>query len=342
MPAYNAEAYLAESIDSVLEQSIPDWKLIILDDGSTDKTVGIAKSYAKRHKNIELLQLGKQLGPATQRNSGISRADTEFLAFLDSDDLMSPNSLEFRRDILLQDRIACAAFSYVRLIDPSGSPMGLNGTKENIVNFTDLVENKFITSCIFARTAILQELGGFDNKFQFGEDWDLWLRMTRLGYYIKSAPESFIDYRQHADSFSHKFIYEDFCDRMRVSDLAWQQDERVPSPFRHFENGLGLACQTMTRSKKAFLACISALFDGKAEDAENLLALVSFDLLRLTDPIQLAETTKWTVARNISIPLEKWDEIKSSKTQDLEKFFERKSNEESATYISKYIGHLTT
>jgi teichuronic acid biosynthesis glycosyltransferase TuaG len=342
MPAYNAEPYIAKSIDSVIGQSIPDWRLVILDDGSTDSTVGIAKSYAERHKKIELFQLGQQQGPAAQRNSGIRNTNTEFLAFLDSDDVMSPNSLEFRRDVLNEDEAACAAFSYVRLIDPNGSPMGLNGTKENIVNFTDLVENKFITSCIFARTDILKELGGFDHKFQFGEDWDLWLRMTRLGYYIKSAPESYIDYRQHADSFSHKNIYDDFCDRMRVSELAWQRDERVSNPLRPFENGLGPACQTMTRTKKAFLACISALFDSKIKDAENLLSLVSFELLRLTDPIQLAESTKWTVARNISIPLGKWDEIKSSKTQDLEKFFEKNSPEDSATYISKYIEHLTT
>jgi GT2 family glycosyltransferase len=341
MPAYNAEPYIAESIESVIGQSIEDWKLIILDDGSTDRTVEIAKSYSKGHKSIELLQKGKQQGPATQRNLGISKADTEFLAFLDSDDLMSPQSLELRVKILEEDRSACASFSYVRLIDPNGSPMGLNGTKENIVNFTDLVENKFITSCICARTSILQKLGGFDNSFKFGEDWDLWLRMTRLGFYIKAAPDSFIDYRQHADSFSHKFIYEDFCDRMRVSDLAWQEDERVPSPLSHFENGLGPACQSMTSSKKAFLACISALFDDKTKDAENLLSLVSFDLLELTDPLQLAEMTKWTVARNISVPLEKWDKIKSSKAHNLESFFEERPNENSTPYITKYLGYLT-
>ena len=96
-------------------------------------------------------------------------AATEYLAFLDSDDMMSPNSLEDRREILNSDPFACAAYSPVRLISPQSLPMDLNGTKEAIINFTDLVENKFITSCIFSRTQILKQLGGFDKAFKFGE-----------------------------------------------------------------------------------------------------------------------------------------------------------------------------
>ncbi|MAM92151.1 MAG: hypothetical protein CMI15_11865 [Opitutaceae bacterium] len=341
MPAYNAEAYIAESVESIIQQNISDWTLLVLDDGSTDRTAEIVRDFSRRYSKIKLLQNGKQLGPSAQRNIGIEMATTEYLAFLDSDDMMSPNSLEDRREILNSDPFACAAYSLVRLVDPTGSPMGLNGTKGAIINFTDLVENKFITSCIFSRTQILKQLGGFDKAFKFGEDWDLWLRMTRLGYYIKSSPDSFVEYRQHGNSFSHKHIYEDFCDRMRVSERAWGRDDRVPEALEDFSYGLGSACQTMTRSKKAFLACISAIFDGNIKAAENLLELVRFDLLNLTDPEAIADGTKWTVMRNISLPMEQWNDIRKSQKDALKRFFESRSSEPQRSFVSRYIKHLT-
>ena len=97
----------------------------------------------------------------------------------------------------------------------------------------------------------------------------------------------------------------------------------------------------MTRSKKAFLACISAIFDGKTKAAENLLGLVRFDLLNLTDPEAIADGTKWTVMRNISLPMEQWNDIRKSQKDALKRFFESRSSELQRSFVSRYIEHLT-
>src|SRR5262245_22830573 len=85
MPAYNAEPYLHLAIESVLRQTFTDLELVIVDDGSTDGTVAVAKAYAARDPRVLLLQQSNA-GPGPARNTGFSAAQGRFFAFLDSDD----------------------------------------------------------------------------------------------------------------------------------------------------------------------------------------------------------------------------------------------------------------
>jgi len=93
MPAYNAEKYIAESIESVLAQTYEQWELLIIDDGSADRTKAIAESYAVRDERIQyIFQLNGKQGRA--RNKGIAAAHGEMIAFLDADDIWLPSKLE--------------------------------------------------------------------------------------------------------------------------------------------------------------------------------------------------------------------------------------------------------
>jgi len=92
MPTYNREAYLAEAIGSVLSQTYKDWELIIVDDGSTDDTSTLINHY--KDKRIRYLPLDRNRGIAYARNYGIKNAKGEYIAVMDSDDLMSPNRLK--------------------------------------------------------------------------------------------------------------------------------------------------------------------------------------------------------------------------------------------------------
>ena len=93
MPAYNTEAYITESIESVLHQSFKDWELLIIDDGSPDNLAEIAKKYSQQHANIHLFQQ-KNAGVSVARNLGISKAQGKYICFLDSDDLYLESFLE--------------------------------------------------------------------------------------------------------------------------------------------------------------------------------------------------------------------------------------------------------
>ena len=94
MPVYNCEEYLEESIDSVLQQTLQEWELLCIDDGSTDKSVDILKEYEKKDKRIHIFtQKNQGAGPA--RNLGLQNAQGEFVSFLDADDyLLDKDALE--------------------------------------------------------------------------------------------------------------------------------------------------------------------------------------------------------------------------------------------------------
>jgi glycosyltransferase involved in cell wall biosynthesis len=103
MPTYNRETYLAEAIESVLKQSYKDFELIVVNDGSTDSTELIMEYFIKKDKRIRYFDLGKNFGIAHARNYGISKSTGEYIAVMDSDDLMSPDRLKRSLKILKHD-----------------------------------------------------------------------------------------------------------------------------------------------------------------------------------------------------------------------------------------------
>ncbi len=92
-PCYNQEKYLSEAIDSVLVQTMKDWELIIVDDGSTDNSYSIMTEYAGKDKRITCFRQANG-GPSKARNQGAKNAHGKYLLFLDSDDILAPTYLE--------------------------------------------------------------------------------------------------------------------------------------------------------------------------------------------------------------------------------------------------------
>ena len=94
MPTYNCGKYIVDSIESVLNQTVTDWEIQIVDDCSTDDTVQNLKPYLDNYSNIHYYKLPKNGGPAVARTEAIKRATGKYVAFLDSDDLWAPEKLE--------------------------------------------------------------------------------------------------------------------------------------------------------------------------------------------------------------------------------------------------------
>ena len=90
MPSYNAERFIAESIDSVIAQTVEDWELIIVDDASTDGTLDVVSHYRKHEPRVRLVTLNTNHGPAHTRNLGLDYARGHLIAFIDSDDVWYP------------------------------------------------------------------------------------------------------------------------------------------------------------------------------------------------------------------------------------------------------------
>ena len=113
-PCYNGEKYLPETIESVIAQSYPQWEMLVVDDGSTDDSFGIAQHYADRDSRIKVLRQENK-GSAAARNLGMRHAQGQYIALLDADDLWLPVFLERQISFLREKRAICVCCGYARI-----------------------------------------------------------------------------------------------------------------------------------------------------------------------------------------------------------------------------------
>jgi len=208
MPIYNGAEFLALSIDSVLAQTIADFELILVDDGSTDGTARIIGTYAARDARIVSVAKPNS-GIADTLNRGLAVARGEWIARLDSDDLMMPQRLERQLAFMVANPDAIAAGSYYEIIDPAGASHGtrlpLPRTRDELAGFLAAREPlSFLhPSMIFRRQTAL-DLHGYDKQTEPAEDVDLFARMLATGAPILIQPEVLLRYRVHSNAVSAK------------------------------------------------------------------------------------------------------------------------------------------
>lgn len=204
MPAYNAGQYIGESIASVIAQTYSCWELIVVDDGSTDNTKAITDGYAAKDERIRYVyQANGRQGKA--RNTGIQHAISGLIAFLDADDLWVPEMLEEQVKLMLESH-ADLVFGYIHYLDPGGAYQVSSGVPEydyleGKEGFTRLLRLNYIPIfTVVASKQSIEKAGGFKESadLQFGEDFDLWLRMLLHGARFELNRKYLAYYRLHA------------------------------------------------------------------------------------------------------------------------------------------------
>jgi glycosyltransferase involved in cell wall biosynthesis len=195
MPCYNGERYLEESIQCVLNQSYKDIELIIVDDGSTDNSKDIIKTYGNRLRLFE--QTNK--GPYPARNLGIQHSTGEFIAFLDADDYWTPDFIEKLFKALNPSNAALAYCGWQNVGIPGKTsepyiPPDYE-TEDKLYAFLRAAAPWPIHAAL-VRASILKEAGGFDENFSTCMDYDLWLRIGANQPIIRVS-EVMAFYRHH-------------------------------------------------------------------------------------------------------------------------------------------------
>ena len=208
MPIYNGADYLAASIDSVLAQTIDDFELILVDDGSTDRTGEIIRAYAARDTRIVTITKSNS-GIADTLNQGLAAARADWIARLDADDLMLPQRLERQLAFVAAEPDLAAAGSYYELIDTAGASHGtrlpLPRTRDELDRFLAAREPlSFLHPSMIFRRRLALELGGYDKQTEPAEDAALFARMLATGAPILIQPEVLLRYRVHAKAVSAK------------------------------------------------------------------------------------------------------------------------------------------
>ena len=186
IPSYNQEKYLAETIESALKQSVPE--IILVDDGSTDNSLAIARGYEGRIKIIS--QVNKGLSSA--RNTGIMNATQKYILPLDADDILLPNCCEKITEFIIKN-------NYPDVVSPSFKEFGISDREVILMpnpGVEDFKVGNRIGYCSAIKKEALLEVGGYSPRMVWGaEDYHIWFDLLKRGKKIITIPEVLWMYR---------------------------------------------------------------------------------------------------------------------------------------------------
>ncbi|HBB32475.1 MAG TPA: glucosyl transferase [Cyanobacteria bacterium UBA8803] len=221
IPVYNVEKYIAATVQSVLDQTYKNLELIIVDDGSPDKSIEICQQFTD--PRIKIFRQGNR-GVAGARNNGVRHAQGDYIAFLDADDLWSPDKLEKHVHHLETSPAVGVSYSYSAFIDEADNPLGiyqLPKTKDitprhillrdPIGSGSNLVAKREVFEAIKFQDNLYGTLEDFyfddDRQLHPSEDTECWLRIAlKSGLQFEGIPEVLTLYRLNPGGHSHNFM----------------------------------------------------------------------------------------------------------------------------------------
>ena len=199
IPAYNQAHFIAETIESVLAQTFQDFEIVVIDDGSTDNTPEIVSSFPVRYFRQE------NQGPPSARNRGIELSNGEYIAFLDSDDVLMENALQKGVEVL--DSHPEVGFSYgqASMMDEDGHIYRVR--KSSFLDSSAIVDgkeqirevlfsNRIATSAVMVRRQCLDEVGVFQEELRTHQDLEFFIRVLKR-YPAAYIAEPLVKYRVH-------------------------------------------------------------------------------------------------------------------------------------------------
>lgn len=229
LPVWNGEKYVAEAIESILNQTCTEYELIIINDCSTDNSLEVIEKYSSKDSRIKIInnQTNKKL-PASL-NIGFAAAKGKYFTWTSDDNVLSPNFLE---EMISQIELTLSDFIYANyfLIDESGAML-----KEVNVPHIDqiILKNVIGPSFLYKKEVHISNNGYNENYFMF-EDYDFWVRTYEKGFKINKLSKCIYQYRTHANSLSatRKFpenfvrykydLISKYSKKLKILNLEWE------------------------------------------------------------------------------------------------------------------------
>ncbi|MGF1491708.1 MAG: glycosyltransferase family 2 protein [Microcoleaceae cyanobacterium] len=238
MPAYNSEKYIDKAIESILNQTYPDFELVVVDDGSTDRTAEIIKSYIRKDPRVRLVA-GAHQGVSEARNKGVEASRYDWIAVMDSDDIALPTRLDKQLNAARNNPNVIAWGTYIHHINSEGKILSLN-------SLGPLNEAEFYRAynagcpinlhhpTVIYRKEIFIKVGGYDTKYKAAHDFEL---LDRMGVYgpLLAIPEPLLLYRLHSQSISmNRFFLQKDVIRYVVARHQARLAEKPELSFEEF------------------------------------------------------------------------------------------------------------
>lgn len=217
MPAYNSAETIGESIRSVLSQTYVLWELIIINDASKDDTENIANAYAFEDIRIKLLTNPINSGVSYSRKRGVDSTQGDWIAFLDSDDLWTPDKLEKQVELLRKGN-ADLVFTGSSFIKTDSTPYSWIMLIPNQITYRQLLKQNVISnSSVLIRKGLLQKHMAVGDDMH--EDYTCWLNCLRCGAIAKGINEPLLIYRVSASSKSGN--------KIKAAKMNWNTYRRI-------------------------------------------------------------------------------------------------------------------
>lgn len=199
IPCFNGASFIERCIESVLSQTAPVNKIIFVDDGSTDDSLAIVLKLQEKHSIIKIITQDNR-GLAAARNKGISFSESAFISFLDVDDYWLPDKIENQLKVLAlnsRDETIVVASNYFDEIGSSRRP-GISNRSKRVITPTSLLTYKTVVpgsgSSAIIPKLVFEQVGIFDEALKYGEDLDLWVRISRNFQWCISAERDVVIY----------------------------------------------------------------------------------------------------------------------------------------------------
>jgi len=317
IPAHNAASTLAETLESLLDQTHPCWEAIIVDDGSSDDTSAIAGYFAEQDKRFHLLRQPQE-GVCVARNNGIAQARFDLLLFLDADDWILPQHLERLTKVIVANPGLDAAYCGWSYVTPEGKHVfgefgGLTGDL-----FAEHAQYCFsVIHTYLVRRALVESVGGFDPALRTCEDWDLWQRIARTGAHFGAVREKLALYRirpNSATSNGHQLL----ADGLQVLTRGHSADPRLL--YQHPVYPEGLSKELLTKNKFDLLCACAGYVIGGGKDARLLLEALKDESYPKLHPYKVARAVFTHAMIAAAQPRTKWYELWPNLSEQLKAF----------------------
>lgn len=186
LSVYNSEKTIEESLNSLLNQTYKNIEILVIDDGSKDSSLEICKSYENKNKQIEVYENKNNIGLTKSLNKLLIKSRGELIARQDADDISSPERIEKQVEFLIKKKLdACTTRSRVMQTNKKRPGISLYVPNKILIK----IKNPFIHGTLLIKKNVIKELGFYDERFYYAQDYKLFTDLIMKGYKLKTINE---------------------------------------------------------------------------------------------------------------------------------------------------------
>ncbi|WP_238916549.1 glycosyltransferase [Clostridium sp. YIM B02555] len=291
MPVYNAEKYLKESIESILNQTYENFEFIIVNDGSTDDSLNIIKRYSDMDDRIVIIDRENK-GLVYTLNEGIDLAKGKYIARMDADDISLPDRFMKEFEFLEKNSEYSMVSTFITAFGNGYSDKEMRNfeiihNKEDF-EFIDLLCGGFVLChpTVMIRRVLFQKYGKYDESYLYCEDLELWLRFMKNGVKIKNLSERLLMYRKNDDSKTYKTrdVFLTDIIRMKLETIIELNKMKEQSNVSYYIWGAG------NGGRLCLEECEHLLLNGKCLGYIDMYKKGEFNNKKIYSPTKLKNT----------------------------------------------------